>query len=290
MIEEDCATIKTTKGHQRVVEAFGLSPTRWWNKRQLNARNTWSTQDHLACLWDDLELVTAREGSTHPLFPVRIESLLLKLLAYNIKKESLDPNGTLELPHWSFRKRILTREMKDDKNPAPEDIIDYVLWYGHCWELETNMIIMKSDSPVPRSWTLLQNMSDIHHARKLAGRDAVIYGVITDGLKWVFIHLTNQSRYTIKVFAWDNERDQIIGQIQNIIDQAVALYRKMMSRSSLPTPTVHQISRCQIRELPAPCAGSDIESFRVTEQNACHTATIEEKAYNSDTDMGLLWW
>lgn len=56
------------------------------------------------------------------------------------------------------------------------------------------MIIMKSDSPVPRSWTLLQNMSDIHHARKLAGRDAVIYGVITDGLKWVFIHLTNQSR------------------------------------------------------------------------------------------------
>lgn len=47
MIEEDCATIKTTKGHQRVVEAFGLSPTRWWNKRQLNARNTWSTQDHL---------------------------------------------------------------------------------------------------------------------------------------------------------------------------------------------------------------------------------------------------
>jgi hypothetical protein len=47
MTEEDCATIKTTKGHQRVVEAFGLSPTRWWNKRQLNARNTWSTPDHL---------------------------------------------------------------------------------------------------------------------------------------------------------------------------------------------------------------------------------------------------
>ncbi|KAJ5487249.1 hypothetical protein N7530_001549 [Penicillium desertorum] len=181
MTEEDCATIKTTKGHQRVVEAFGLSPTRWWNKRQLNARNTWSTPDHLACLWDDLELVTAGEGSAHPLLPVRIESLFLALLADNIKKESLDPNGPQKLPHWSFRRRILTREMKDDKIPAPEDIIDYVLWYGHCLDLETNMIVMKSESPVRRSWTLLQNMSGIHHARKLAERDAVIYGVITDG-------------------------------------------------------------------------------------------------------------
>ncbi|KAJ6187632.1 hypothetical protein N7519_002540 [Penicillium mononematosum] len=264
MIEEDCATIKTTKGHQRVVEAFGLSPTRWWNKRQLNARNTWSTPDHLSCLWDDLELVTAQEGSTHPLFPVRIESLFLELLADNIKKESLDPE-------WA-------------PGIAPLELSEADT------HLETNMIVMKSERPVPRSWALLQNMSDIYHARKLAERDAVIYGVITDGSKWVFIHLTNQSRYTTKVFAWDNERDQIIGQFQNIIDPAVALYRKIMSRSSLPTPTVHQISRCQIRELPAPCAGQDNESGRVTEQNNCHTATIEEKAYNGDTDIGPLWW
>ncbi|CAG8888164.1 unnamed protein product [Penicillium egyptiacum] len=287
MIEEDCATIKTTKGHKHVVESFGLSPTRWWNKKQLNARNTWTIPDHLACLWDDLELA-ASECSTHPLFRVRVESLLLALLADSIKKESLDPHGALTLPHWSFQKRILTRDMKDDKTPAPEDIIDYVLWYGHCWELESNMIVMKSDSPVPRSWTLLQNMSGIHHARKLAGRDAVIYGVITDGSKWVFIHLTNQSRYTIKVFSWDNKRDQIIGQVQNIIDQAVARHRKILSRPSLPTPTVHQISHCQIRELPAPSAGSDDESDRVSERNAYHTATVEERAYNDEE--GPLWW
>ena len=46
-------------------------------------------------MWDDLERVTAREGSIHPLFPMRIESLLLVLLADKIKKESLDPRGLL---------------------------------------------------------------------------------------------------------------------------------------------------------------------------------------------------
>lgn len=48
MIEKDCAMIETTEGHQSVVEAFGLLPTRWWNKRQLNARNTWNIPDHLS--------------------------------------------------------------------------------------------------------------------------------------------------------------------------------------------------------------------------------------------------
>jgi hypothetical protein len=125
---------------------------------------------------------------------MRIESLLLALLADKIKKESLHASGSLNLPHWSFRKRIFTPEMEDDQILASMNIIDYVLWYGHCWELETNMIVMKTKLPVPRSWALLQNMSRIHHARKLAGRDAVIYGIMTDGIKWVFIHLTHKRR------------------------------------------------------------------------------------------------
>ncbi|CAI7596570.1 unnamed protein product [Penicillium discolor] len=288
MIEEDCAMIKAAEEYQSVVETFGLSPTRWWNKRQLKARNTWNIPDYLVCLWDDLELVTTRDGSTHPLFPMRIESLLLALLADKIKKESLNPHGPLNSPHWSFRKQIFTLDMEDDTDIAPDSIIDYVLWYGHCWELETNMIVMKSKSPVPESSTLLQNMASINRARKLAERDAVIYGVITDGSKWVFVHLTNKSRYTIRVFSWDDEQHQIIGQIQDIIDQAVSCHGKILSRSSLPTPTVHQISGCQIRELPAPCDSSDNESARVTEENAYHTAKVEERDY--DTDIEPLTW
>ncbi|CAI7598175.1 unnamed protein product [Penicillium glandicola] len=288
MAENDCAIIEMTEGHQHVVEAFGLSPTRWWNKRQLNARNTWTVPDHLTCLWDDLELITAREDVAHPLFPMRIESLLLTLLADKIKKESLYPHNAVLSPHWSFRKRILTPDMEYDKSPAPEDIIDYVLWYGHCFELETNMIVMKAKSPVPQSWTLLRTMSSIHHARKLAKRDAAIYGVITDGVKWVFMHLTNKSQYTIKVFSWDNERQQIIGQVQNIIDQAVALYKRILPRSSLPTPTVHQSTGYQIRELPVPYNGSDDESGHLTGDNDYDAATIEENDYNTAT--GPLVW
>ncbi|KAJ5384636.1 hypothetical protein N7517_002547 [Penicillium concentricum] len=168
--------------------------------------------------------------------------------------------------------------MKDDQILAPANIIDYVLWYGHCWELETNMIVMKSKRPVHRSWTLLQNMSSIHQARKLAGRDAVIYGIITDGSKWVFMHLSNTCRYTIKVFSWDNERDRIIAQARDIINQAAALHRKLLSRSSLPTPTVHQFRRCQIREMPAPSNGSGVESGCVIEESS------------SETDIGPLAW
>ncbi|KAJ5499879.1 hypothetical protein N7453_008930 [Penicillium expansum] len=279
MIEEDCATIKATEGYQCVVEAFGLLPTRWWNKRQLNARNTWNIPGHLACLWDDLELVSVQGGYDTSAVA---KSLLLSLLADNIKKELLDPHGPLDSPHWSFRKHILTLDMEDDKILAPENIIDYVLWYGHYRELETNMIVMKSKNPVPQSWILLQNMSSIHHARKLAERDAGIYGVITDGSKWVFIHLSNRSRYTVRVFSWDSERHWIISQVQDIIEQAVALHGKILSRSSLPTPTVYQISDCQIRELPTPCDGSDDENDRVTGRNGYHTATVQTNAYSTD--------
>ncbi|KAJ5514227.1 hypothetical protein N7463_003779 [Penicillium fimorum] len=278
MIEKDCAIIKATKGHQHVVEACSLSATRWWNKKQLNAKNTWNIPENLACLWDDLELITAREGVAHPLFPIRIESLLLALLAEKLKRDPLHPGGPLNMPHWSFRKRIFTSEMKDNQTVAPVDIIDFVLWYGHCWELETNMIVMKSERPVRRSWTLLQNMSSIHQARKLAGRDAPIYGVLTDGSKWVFMHLSNTSRYTIKVFSWDNERDRIIAQARDIIDQAAALHRKILSRSSLPTPTVHQSGRCQIREIPAPSNSSGDECGPVVEEST------------SETDIGPLFW
>ncbi|KAJ5199331.1 hypothetical protein N7491_000113 [Penicillium cf. griseofulvum] len=275
-----------------VVKAFNLSRTRWWNKRQLNATKRWDIPDHLGCLSNDLELAFNREASVQWLFcRVRVESLLLGQLADKISKEGnifCSPRAAKgEWLHWSFQKRIVTSEMEDweqemedreqemedreqemdeDKSLASTNIIDYVLWYGHCWELETNLIVMKPKSPMRQDWALLQNMARIHRARKLAGADAAIYGIMTDGLKWTFVHLTNNSRYTIKVFDWSDQKHRIIAQVQNIIDQAVDLYRKHVApRSSLHTPTVYQISGCRIEELTASSFDSTGNSDRASE-------------------------
>ncbi|KXG50157.1 uncharacterized protein PGRI_061240 [Penicillium griseofulvum] len=257
-----------------VVKDFNLSRTRWWNRKQLNATKRWDIPEHLGCLWSDLERAFSREAGVQWLVRrVRVESLLLEQLADKINKEgksfcSLQP-AKGESPHWSFQKRIVTSEMEDQELEMEEDtsltstnIIDYVLWYGHCWELETNLIVMKPKSQMPHDWVLLQNMARIHRARKLARADAAIYGIMTDGRKWTFMHLSKNSRYTIKVLDWSNQQHQITAQVQDIIGQAVNLYRRhVAARSSLRTPTVHQISDCRIEEITAlsfdPIGGSD---------------------------------
>jgi hypothetical protein len=141
---------------------------------------------------------------------VRVESLLLEQLADKISKEenlfcSQQPAKGESL-HWSFQKRIVTSEMEnqeleteEDKSLASTNLIDYILWYGHCWELETNLIFMKPKSHMPHDWVLLQNIATIHRARKLARADAAIYGIMTDGRKWTFMHLTKNSRVSISL-------------------------------------------------------------------------------------------
>ncbi|OQE08025.1 hypothetical protein PENVUL_c011G01331 [Penicillium vulpinum] len=113
---------------------------------------------------------------------------------------------------------------------------------------------MKPKAGQPKDWALLLNMARIHSARKFADpdADAAIYGIITDGLEWIFIHISNSSRYTVKIFDWSDHRDQIIAQVQDIIDKAVNLYKKrVVPRSSLRIPTIQQISGWRIEEIPA---------------------------------------
>jgi hypothetical protein len=125
---------------------------------------------------------------------VRTESLLLALLAHKVKEKGFEAEGSLNPPHWSFQCQFNKSGLNDNESSAPKTLVDYVLWYGHHCELETNMIVMKSSTPVLESWKLLENMAFIHHTRKLAKRDASIYGVMTDGSDWIFMHLNDSSR------------------------------------------------------------------------------------------------
>jgi hypothetical protein len=166
-------------------------------------------------LWSDLKFVIGPEVRSHRPSSVIIESLLLTLLADKIREGLPYPDWKMDLYHseylhLNFQERIITPGMVDEETLAPENLIDYVLWYGLKSELETNLLVMKTGSPVLESENLLRNMARIHNARKIAKRDAVINGIMTDGSKWVFMHLTNNSRVRkscreqIGIFATNN--------------------------------------------------------------------------------------
>ncbi|KAJ5121660.1 uncharacterized protein N7515_009621 [Penicillium bovifimosum] len=231
LTENNHAMVETTEEFQQVVRDFNLSPPTWWDKIRFHwGEKSWSCPEHLIYLWDDLRIITGRKGHKHPLFPLRTESLLLTLLAHKIIEQGLDTDGSITPPHWSFQCQFDRAGLNDGQSPA---LIDYVLWYGHHCELETNMIVMKSSNPASESWKLLENMALLHNTRKLARKDASIHGVMTDGSTWIFMHINNGSRYMIvKTLSWDKEQHRIIGRIEYIVSKAFHCHRETLAHSA----------------------------------------------------------
>ncbi|KAJ5908971.1 hypothetical protein N7495_001653 [Penicillium taxi] len=100
-------------------------------------------------------------------------------------------------------------------------------------------------------------MAKIHKARKMAGRDANLHGILTDAKTWTFLHLTNDNKYSERILHWNGERDQIYGLVQTIVDAAIDSFRDTveprLSRNS-QLPTVSRISGYTIRNIPDPKA------------------------------------
>ncbi|KAJ5558887.1 hypothetical protein N7461_002859 [Penicillium sp. DV-2018c] len=218
----------TAEEFKRIRREFDLSSGKWWDKIPFWREKGRSPPEHLQYLWEDIRLVAGRK-KTHPQLSVRTESLLITLLARKIREQGLEGDGSLSLPHWGFQSEFDKRGPDDDQD-SPKTLIDFVLWYGHHCELETNMLGMKSDTPDLESWKLLENMAFIHQTRKCANREAAIHGVMTDGSNWTFMHISNSSRYTTKTLSWDKDKHRIIGRIEYIVDKAFHRRKEILSR------------------------------------------------------------
>lgn len=157
-----------------------------------------TSNKRIACYWADLESLTSRDGTMHRLLEVRTESLLLVILAGEIPSDewtALQFEGIFRKKvHWNLRQQLLPQNPPDHSGRVSTNIIDYVLWYGHPAELETNLIIMNSNFSKQQSGSLFHNLARIHMARKQAGRNSAIYGIMTDGDIWVFLFISHSSR------------------------------------------------------------------------------------------------
>lgn len=132
------------------------------------------------------------------LLEVRTESLLLVILAGEIPPEQWTApklqGGSRKAIHLNFRQQLLPQNQPDNSGQVSTNIIDYVLWYGHPAELETNMIIMNSNFSDSQGTPLFHNLARIHMARKQAGRNSAIYGIMTDGRIWMFLFISHSSQ------------------------------------------------------------------------------------------------
>ncbi|KAJ5907803.1 hypothetical protein N7495_000485 [Penicillium taxi] len=92
---------------------------------------------------------------------------------------------------------------------------------------------MRSEEVTLQTRSLLVTLAAVHTACKQMERAAAIYGILTDGSTWIFMHITESSHYSERVFHWNEDRDQIIFQVQEIINKAADLSRSIV----MPRPT-----------------------------------------------------
>ncbi|CAG8139000.1 unnamed protein product [Penicillium olsonii] len=264
------------------------------------------TEPFLVLYWEDLKSLT---DQCETLSPLLVESVLLALLASEIRADHgvlLQPSSggpdpddrerrpiegnNHEKPHWSFKKQLLPKNTSDDLSLAIEDEIDYVLWYGHCFELETNLIVMKSKSPESQSSSLLHNMGRIHRARKVAGRSSILYGIMIDGRTWTFIHISGWSQYTKRIFDWDSERDQIVAQVWEIIKQAIDLFKtKILPRLALPSSTAQSLGGCRFEDIPDDICESNEDSYDMYASDRSSRGSVGNESDLAPGDMPWCW-
>ncbi|KAL3475728.1 hypothetical protein BJX99DRAFT_259165 [Aspergillus californicus] len=86
--------------------------------------------------------------------------------------------------------------------------IDYVLWYGDTRELQTNLVVLRVDEPLDGvleksyCFAALAATAMIHHGQTKRHTIQGTYGVVTDGLKWTFLHVNKKDEYSSFTFNW----------------------------------------------------------------------------------------
>ncbi|KAE8166791.1 hypothetical protein BDV40DRAFT_296222 [Aspergillus tamarii] len=178
----------------------------------------------------------------------RIDAVLLSILATAKKEEAnsrehtnpdaesnteSDVEDTLYLD--CLVKFSIMRTIKGEQITLAHNV-DRILWYGDRDELDTNLIVIRKESPLnTEDCSPLAPMALIHHAHRLAGRKTEIYGICTDSCRWNFMHINKEGRVSRLSLYWLHDQQQIIRQVRCIIRQAVTLHGEAGSSRRLET-------------------------------------------------------
>ncbi|KAE8353848.1 hypothetical protein BDV28DRAFT_147693 [Aspergillus coremiiformis] len=100
--------------------------------------------------------------------------------------------------------------------------VDHVLWCGLKSDLAISLVVtLKKSAMETRMLSPLASMAMIHHARKRAGKSAVMYGLYSDGDNYHFMYLNDQAEYsTISFMRLDERLPDIVRLVEHIMHEA----------------------------------------------------------------------
>ncbi|KAB8212188.1 hypothetical protein BDV34DRAFT_218584 [Aspergillus parasiticus] len=158
----------------------------------------------------DIALAYSTEDSKSSSIRPKVDGVLLHLSAIVRRKkdqvytDSPPPSRHIRAaPYWHFKTTIIG---SDDLGLKAS--VDYVLWYGARGEWDTNLVVVQSSSLLDdECWAALSSMSIVYAARKARKYKGGIYGVSKCCL------------------VWDDNKQEVIGQLYKIIGQAFDLHR-----------------------------------------------------------------
>ncbi|KAB8219142.1 hypothetical protein BDV33DRAFT_204646 [Aspergillus novoparasiticus] len=176
----------------------------------------------------DIALVYSTEDSKSRSIRPKVDGVLLHLSAIVRRKkdqfyaDSPPPSRHIRAaPYWHSKTTITG---SDDL--ALKASVDYVLWYGARGDWDTNLVVVRSSGLLDdECWAALPSMSIVYAARKAREYKGGIYGVCTDSHSWTFLHLSDRGRISKHCLVWDDNKQEVIGQLYKIIGQAFDLHR-----------------------------------------------------------------
>ncbi|KAJ0421222.1 hypothetical protein BJY00DRAFT_312403 [Aspergillus carlsbadensis] len=169
---------------------------------------------------------------------VRINAILIMSLAFAKKKVLNRANAQqvsaaedrLRTLFWGHEQAISLPEPAFSGCEIRRAAIHYVLWYGDPGELETNLVAIRVDQPLDVTGDEISCLSGlaatsmVHHYRNTQPVLEDTYGIVTDGLRWVFFHIGERNKYSCLNLNWlegEGQQRAIVGVIGEILDRAV---------------------------------------------------------------------
>ncbi|KAL2850534.1 hypothetical protein BJX68DRAFT_266737 [Aspergillus pseudodeflectus] len=171
---------------------------------------------------------------------VRINAILVMSLAFAKTKVLGRANARqfsaaedrLRTLFWGHDQGISLWEAFLSKCEIRQAAIHYVLWYGDPGELETNLVVIRVDEPLHVAGDNVDCLrglaaaSMVHHSRNTQPVLEETYGIVTDGLRWLFFFVGKEDEYSSLSLDWSQgevQQHAVVGLIGKILDRAVTV-------------------------------------------------------------------
>ncbi|KAL5364431.1 hypothetical protein BJX96DRAFT_132576 [Aspergillus floccosus] len=183
--------------------------------------------EHFERYMTELADIFSNEGTKPSSIRPRTDWVVVVMTAIvRRNKDQLYPNSSPpshhahKAPRWNLKTTLAGSDL------AMKAPVDYVLWYGPRGDWDTNLVVVRSSSRLEgECWAALLSTSAVYAARKAKKFKGGVYGICTDSYFWTFLHLSDKGHVSKRCLSWEDNKQEVIGQLYKIIGQAFDLHR-----------------------------------------------------------------